>query len=226
MNIPPLQKHFHLFSESSSVLNRKANSYLPRFNYAACELWLCTELCHIINFEGLNLHTDSNGEVFIYNEDCKRDLTLYSDGHSSPPQKLLHIEAKVIYPTSGCKNDIQNLCNKLNKSRNSAYMQEGWVYLVWTENHNIRPDRFFNDRIDKLKQTIESNKATLEDGNNLTSVCSDVHEICDGNICWRGSKKRIIVKAIAFSFESNVTACAEKVIYEDESALGTLATVE
>ena len=105
-------------------------------------------------------------------------------------------------------------------------MQEGWVYLVWTENHNIRPDRFFNDRIDKLKQTIESNKATLEDGNNLTSVCSDVHEICDGNICWRGNKKRIIVKAIAFSFEGNVTACAEKVIYEDESPLGKLASVD
>lgn len=200
MNNHPSQKHFDLFSQSSSVLSHKAKNYLPRFNYAACELWLCTELCHIINFDELNLHGISNGDIFIYNEDCKRDLTLYSEGQSDSPRKLLHIETKVIYPSSKGKNAVKHLCNKLNRTRNAEYIQEGWVYLVWTQHYNISPEKFFNDRIEWLKEVVELNTLTDKHGNQLNAIYSDTHDICDGDICWRGAKKKIIVKAIAFSF--------------------------
>ncbi|EOZ9392538.1 hypothetical protein [Enterobacter cancerogenus] len=223
MSTHPLQKHFELFSQSSSALSNHAKKYLPRFNYSACELWLCTELCHIINFDGLNLHRDSNGDTFIYNEDCKRDLTLYSEGHSDKPKKLLHIEAKVIYPSSNCKNSIKHLCDKLNRTRNIEYTQEGWVYLVWTQHYNILPENFFNDRIKRLKEAVELNISTDEYGNKLNVMYSDIHEICDGEILWRGNHKRIIVKAIAFSFTVDVMACANEVISKWESTLRNLA---
>lgn len=225
MNIHPLQKHFYLFSESSSSLKLKAQSYFPRFNYAACELWLCTELCHIINFGELNLHSESKGDIFIYNEDCKRDLTLYSDGLNSKPKKLLHIEAKIIYPSSGRYNTIKDLCNKLNRTRTSDYIQEGWVYLVWTQHYGIQPDNFFDDRIKWMKEAIESNDFIDKHGNKLKAIYSEIHEICDGELRWRGSEKRIIVKAIAFSFEVDIKDCAKKIIDEYAVPFRNLASM-
>ncbi|MEA9390279.1 hypothetical protein SJI19_06915 [Acerihabitans sp. TG2] len=202
MDINNLQQKFNLFSQSSSILNESSEHYLPRFNYSACELWLCTELCHLINFEGHKLQALSDGDLFLYNEDNKRDLTLYSSGKTKQPKILTHIEVKVIYPVAKSKfdNAINNLYQKLKSSRHSDYNQEGWIYLVWTQHYAVPLEDFFVSRIEWLKESLDSKAFFDHEDNQLRPHYAQVHNIADGSIAWRGEKKQIVVKAIAFSF--------------------------
>ncbi|ROP62231.1 hypothetical protein EDF81_0714 [Enterobacter sp. BIGb0383] len=202
MEIERVREKFYVFNQSSLMLNDRSTHYYPRFNYSACELWLCTELCHLINFEEGNLHTASDGEVFIYNEDYKRDLTLYQSGTTNQPEMVKHIEVKVLYPVtrSGFEDSVENLYQKLKKSLHADSSQEGWIYLVWTQHYRVSADDFFASRIEWLKEHLAV-KALFNDNNTrLNPLYSGLRDICDGSIIWRGEEKRIVVKAIAFSF--------------------------
>ena len=202
MDITLIQNRFYLFNQTSSLLNARAEHYLPRFNYSACELWLCTEICHLVNYDDGKLQALSAGDNFIYNEDYKRDLTLYAAGKSDRPTILLHIEVKLIYPVSrsGFNESIDSLCLKLKNSYHGNYHQEGWVYLVWTQHYAISPEIFFASRSEWI-QTHLAEKTRADDNNNLLSLfCTGLQDIADGTINWRGEEKRIVVKALAFSF--------------------------
>lgn len=213
MEIESVQQKFYLFSQSSKMLNDRAEYYFPRFNYSACELWLCTELCHLINFEGGNLQASSDGEAFLYNEDYKRDLTLYLSGRSGSPKIASHIEVKIIYPVARSKFDesVDNLFQKLKSSFHADYNQEGWIYLVWTQHYSSTPESFFKSRIEWLEEQLGSKEFLDHENNQLRPYYSQVHGIADGSINWRGEDKRIVVKAIAFSFNKDIRALAKDV---------------
>ena len=195
---------FSLFTSSSDILKSHSDHYFPRFNYSACELWLCTEICHIINAGEQGLQQRSRGKVFLYNEDKKRDLTLYSSGETKKPVIEKHIEVKVIYPVSKSKfgSSIYSLCKKLSKTLDATYPLEGWVYLVWTQHYKISPDEFFETRLDWLTTAVNEKEYFGDSGKQYQPVFSEIKEIAEACLTWRGQEKRIIVKAIAFSLHA------------------------
>lgn len=202
VDISKVHLPFALFDYSSQLLMSKPENYYSRFNYASCELWLCTEICHAINHEGQGLQQVSQGDFFLYNEDYKRDLTLYSSGRALTPKIETHIEMKVVYPVSKakCLESMENLFNKLARSFNFGHQLEGWVYLVWTQHYNLTPDDFFDSRISWIQEKIKSKGKVDEQSNKKMTYFSEIKTIADGILKWRGMDKRIIVKAIAFSF--------------------------
>lgn len=193
---------FSLFNSSSDTLNRHSDHYFPRFNYSACELWLCTEICHIINAGEKGLQSLSGGEVFLYNEDGKRDLTLYSSGETDAPVIEKHIEVKLIYPTDNYTfiSSVNDLCRKLSQSLDKTYRLEGWVYLVWTQHYAISPDAFFETRLNRLTEVVNAREYIGASGIKYRPIFSMVKDIAEGCLTWRGQEKKIIVKAVAFSF--------------------------
>lgn len=204
MELDKLEQKFYLFSQSSLMLNDRANHYLPRFNYSACELWLCAEICHLVNYDGGNIQSISDGDIFLYNEDFKRDLTLYSGGITNKPTILHHIEVKLIYPTAVSKftESVNSLYDKIYNSGHSDYNQEGWVYLVWTQHYDISPDVFFESRVEWLKSLLDSKECYDKENKKLITLYSHLHDIAEGSIKWRGENKKIIVKAISFTLKN------------------------
>jgi len=202
ININKVRLPFFLFDYSSQLLMSKPENYYSRFNYAACELWLCTEICHAINHEGQGLQLVSQGDLFLYNEDYKRDLTLYSSGRALTPKIETHIEVKVVYPVSKgkCLESMDSLFNKLASSFNFGHQLEGWVYLVWTQHYNLTADEFFDSRISWIQEDIKLKGEQYEQSNKKSPYFSELKTITEGILKWRGMDKIIIVKAIAFSF--------------------------
>lgn len=193
---------FSLFNTSSDRLKAHSAHYFPRFNYAACELWLCNEICHLVNAGENGVQQMSDGDVFLYNEDAKRDLTLYTGGRTATPEIKKHIEVKVAYPVEKSKflDSIRNLREKLTPSLDAEYRLEGWVYLVWTQHYAISPDAFFETRLHWLKTELASGEYRGASGITYQPMFSTVKEIAEGNLTWRGQDKHIVVKAVAFSF--------------------------
>ncbi|MDV5140222.1 hypothetical protein [Chimaeribacter arupi] len=193
---------FSFFYEVSDRLKAHSAHYFPRFNYAACELWLCNEICHLVNAGENGLQQMSDGDVFLYNEDNKRDLTLYTAGRNIKAEIQKHIEVKVAYPhsKSDFMGEIKSLCKKLSKSLDKQYRLEGWVYLVWTQYYAISPDAFFETRLHWLKTELTSGEYRGASGITYQPMFSTVKEIAEGNLTWRGQDKHIVVKAVAFSF--------------------------
>ncbi len=172
--------------------------YAKRFNFAACERWICTEICHIANFDlGFNamaVHEDL--QYSLYDEDEKRDLSLYQ-GYGNNALLIKHIEVKVVYPLDG--NESKWFRPLLTAMRNSLIKQndvEGWVFLVWTSGVKKKekyrsPDDFFNS-IKKYLKT-ERSQALLE---HVFIPDMNFLPVAETNFIWCGGPKRIVVKAL------------------------------
>lgn len=225
MEIESIKNKFHLFTHSCAMLNARGEHYLPRFNYSACELWLCTELCHLINYDGGQLQVLSGGDYFIYNEDYKRDLTLYGQGTTHRPTILSHIEVKLIYPIarSGFNEAIDSLYLKLKNAYHNDYHQEGWVYLIWTEHYSLSPEAFFASRIEWIQSHLAERTVSDSENRPLSPIYTGVQDIVDGAINWRGEEKRIVVKAMAFSFGKNFREIYKEIKKEWSPAFEILA---
>ena len=180
-----------MFNELNSYIAKNPERYLSRFNFSACELWLCTEICHILNFE---LTAPKNQGWFVYNEDYKRDISVYCD------EKLLsHIEVKVVYPNyslTAKKNWYGSLETKFSMLAEEYKPQKtnqlAWVYFIWTS------------QVDSLKRYNTMDlffSKTIEDVTKMHK-CSKLNfiDVLDSCIYWRGQKKRIVVKALELKF--------------------------
>lgn len=179
-------------------LKEKKEWYLPRFGYSACELWLCSEICNILNFDHeLSFHkTQSN--LFCFNEDRKRDLTVYESITENKYNISSHVEVKLLYPAYSKKKVNTKLC-ELEKSlyRNAVRSGDnGWIFIIWTsaKTGNYKDgDSFFEEMHSNIKCWVEKNEikySLSEQG--LIYIFGDEFD-------WRGIKKEIIVKAVAIN---------------------------
>lgn len=172
--------------------------YARRFNFAASERWICTEICHIVNFDlGLNpLEETEDKQYSLYDEDEKRDLSLYQ-GYNERAKLIKHIEVKVVYPMDGHKSKwFKPLLSTMQTSLNKLYDTEGWVFLVWTSGVRKRdkyrtPESFF----DSIKKYIKSERTKELLGN---VFLPDLHflSVAETNFTWCGAPKRVVVKAM------------------------------
>lgn len=180
-----------IFDFICAHFNGNPQRYASNFNFSACELWLCNEICNIANFELLN-RSDEN--LFLYNEDHKRDLSLYAHRSNGYDELLHHIEVKLIYPTTKSVSDnaIALLLNKL-RSANPNNKNSGWIFLVWTSDHKYLNRYSANDFFAQKTRDIES---TLQQAD-PQYVITHRAEFVDGTLRWKGQDKRITVKALA-----------------------------
>ncbi|MEA9392777.1 hypothetical protein SJI19_19935 [Acerihabitans sp. TG2] len=172
--------------------------YAKRFNFATCERWICTEICHIANFDlgftPMEGHDDQR--YSLYDEDKKRDLSLYQ-GYGDEASLIKHIEVKVVYPF-GCNESkwFRPLINGMNSRLVEHSEVEGWVFMVWTSGVKKRdkyrsPDEFFNS-IEKYLKTARS-QALL---GHVFMPDMDFLPVAETNFIWCGAPKRIVVKAL------------------------------
>lgn len=172
--------------------------YAKRFNFADCERWVRTEICHIANFDlgfkPMEGHEDPH--YLLYDEDPKRGLDLYQ-GYGDKTLLIKHIEVKVVYPF-GCNESkwFKPLMNAMKNSLGKQDGVEGWVFMVWAsglrKNEKYRsPDSFFYS-IEKHLKTARS-QSFLDPGFMSDMVLLPVAET---NFIWCGAPKRIVVKAL------------------------------
>lgn len=186
------------FNDTIKFISTHQETYLKRFNFAACELWLCTEICHFLNFNE-NTGISSKGEEFAYNEDRKRDISLYTGNRT--PLLTDHIEAKVVYPTNRLTtkdNWLYSLKNKIEKSITNAthdVQYHGWVFGVWTSDDKYikkhgDPATFFERDHNVIRERLKENYTSPSDFKYI--------DIMNGTFLWRGKEKRIVVKGFQF----------------------------
>ncbi|KHS78711.1 MULTISPECIES: hypothetical protein [Pectobacterium] len=168
--------------------------YLKRFGYAACELWLCSEICNILNFDH-NASLDKLNK-FCFNEIEKRDLTIYENTANGLAKMLSHIEVKLLYPAyqkSKKKGKLDELVKKLS-SDSEKLGKSGWIFMVWTSanagSYKESSD-FFNDAFEEIKKYFDMKN------NDYVTSSFGVIDIIGDVFGWRGGEKEIIVKAIA-----------------------------
>lgn len=185
----------HQFKYLCEYLADNNSHYGSRFNYASCELWLCQEACQIINFGSRNYHLNTEIPFFCYNEDNKRDLSFYTFDGQNYSTLISHIEVKLIYPTYNSKksNKIKELYNKLVINNNDNITTAAWVFLVWTDYYEAKEDceQFFSSSL----SLIESYNDISINKHNDQKILS----VIDTTIPWRGTNKRIVVKALSFT---------------------------
>jgi len=172
--------------------------YAKRFNFAACERWICTEICHIANFDlGFNASDGFEDlQYSLYDEDEKRDLSLYQ-GYGDKALLIKHIEVKVVYPLDSNESKwFRPLVTSMKSSLIKRNDVEGWVFLVWTSGTKKKdkyrsPDSFFYS-IEKYLKTARS-QAFLE---HLFIPDMNFIPVAETNFIWCGGPKRIVVKAL------------------------------
>ncbi|MEB8288048.1 hypothetical protein OKT24_20045 [Aeromonas veronii] len=189
------------FNSIINDISLNQDRYLARFNFSACELWLCTEICYLLNFKDTYGISTKDNE-FAYNEDCKRDISFYNDAESTTLSD--HIEVKVVYPNGKYRvtsknNWLDNLLNKLNHSKMDAPLQvnhHGWVFGVWTSDE--RYTKHFSTPEDFFKNDYDLIHARLVEKHSSPSSFKYV-DIMDDTLMWRGIEKRIVVKGFQFT---------------------------
>ena len=171
--------------------------YATRFSYASCELWLCVEACNIINFDDEDMAL-SKKDMFCYNEDNKRDLTIYKN---NTEEKIAHIEVKLLYSGYSylkSRNKIDEVFDKFNKTfdNENETLESGWIFMIWSSSKcgsNKNPDDFFKNSMKNIKESIEERSEGFSiDDSHLVGVI-------DKEFKWRNDYKRIIVKAVYVS---------------------------
>lgn len=167
--------------------------YSKRFSYSACELWLCVEACNILNFDHEKAFSLSEDSKYCFNEDAKRDLTIYNTLND---EVISHIEVKLLYPSyslSKSNMKIQEVFDKFkNKKANEQCNLSGWFFLIWSSLNKgayITSEKFFNDKVNQIKLMTDENENFSFDESNYTHVLEDVFK-------WKEGTKEIIVKAI------------------------------
>lgn len=182
------------FEDVCAYFKNNESRYISNFNFSACELWLCNEICKVINFD-LKLQESSKGSLFCYNEDQKRDLSIYTSRPDGYAELLEHIEVKLIYPTTKSKSDIyqDDLINKIICTHKGSHQVSGWVFFIWTDHYKGKytPENFTADKVDNFKQSIADRVLDLQVNN--------LHHIIDDYIHWRGEEKRIVVNALTIT---------------------------
>lgn len=185
-------------------LARPEKEYKYNFNYAACELWLCNEICKALN-QNPSIWGAEDDKAYAYNERQKVDIGLFDEqGEFSEI-----VEVKVVYPALGeyslenRDNYLSKLKNKLENERNIRQGDldyHGWVFYVWTsyeeyEKRFVDPAVFF--------AAHSPNHITKVLGAGFESADGfEMRDILDEVILWRGDKKTITVKAIQFNLRT------------------------
>lgn len=164
--------------------------YLTRFGYAACELWLCAEICNILNFDHPSAFAKQGSKKFCFNEDKRRDLTIYDDaiqsGHISS-----HIEVKLLYPSYSAKKKKTKLHELIKKQANSE-----WIFMIWTSTWSgsfKNKHDFFTAALADIADYAHEYPV----GNTLSQ--SAAIDVIDGTFDWRDVRKEIAVKAISLN---------------------------
>lgn len=189
------------FNDVIEYIKENPEKYIYNFNFSACELWLCNEICRILNFENSKGIVKDDKE-FAYNEDHKRDLSIYKSINKNKSNLLEHIEVKIVYPSQFLhhqNNWLDSLFNKLDCSSTKKMAHNGyhgWVFFVWTSDDKYKKilpdsDSFFTRDTSFIHDKIGF-RYTSETG----FRCVD---ILDDSFMWRGEEKRIVVKGMQFT---------------------------
>lgn len=181
------------FERVCCYFSEKKEWYSKRFSYSACELWLCVEACNILNFDHEKAFCLEEERKYCFNEDAKRDLTIYN---TFTDEVISHIEVKLLYPSyslSKSNKKIQEVFDKFkNNKANDECNLSGWFFLIWSSLNTgsyITSEKFFSDKMNQIKLMAEKDECFSFNENNLTHVLEDVFK-------WKEGTKEIIVKAI------------------------------
>ncbi|PSW71889.1 hypothetical protein C9J41_19145 [Photobacterium sp. GB-50] len=189
------------FDDIITNLSNNTERFIYQFNFSACELWLCNEICRILNFEEGD-GTSAGKNEFAYNEDNKRDISIYKSLSSSESSLLEHIEVKVVYPSQNLTRDenwLDSLVCKLDSAsgnNDSSIGYHGWVFFVWTSDLKYskkypEPEMFFDKDVEFIQNKIGN---CYESPSRFKSI-----DVIDGNFEWRGEDKFIVVKGMQFT---------------------------
>ena len=161
----------------------KKEQYGKRFGYSACELWLCVEACNILNFDSDASFANNKESKCCFNEDGKRDLSIYDDELNIIAN---HIEVKMLYPSYGSaksKNKINEVFDKFNSSAPAcAKNLAGWFFLIWSS-MNKGTFEYSEDFFEKSIRQIED-LAVGDD--NFRDNKTEVLPVLKENFKWRG----------------------------------------
>lgn len=172
-----------------SYIKENEDWYLKRFGYAACELWFCVEACNILNFDhSLYSFEALNNGMFCFNEDDKRDITIYNRDQSINT----HIEAKLLYPAYGLSKSnkkINEVFDKFDTYKiKGNEKREGWFILVWSSLNKGKykeneSECFFNNNIKRIAEMSKNSEIIVLD-------------VLNNRFKWRSYNKEIIVKVV------------------------------
>lgn len=172
----------------------KKEWYGKRFGYSACELWLCVEACNILNFDSDTSFANNKENKCCFNEDGKRDLSIYDDELNIIAS---HIEVKVLYPSYGhakSKNKIKEVFDKFNMDDSPCSENlHGWFFLIWSSMNKgsfSSPEDFFAKNIQKIEDLVIVNNKFA--GNRLETL-----PFLKETFKWRDTEKEIIVQAVS-----------------------------
>lgn len=185
------------FYDVKKFLSSHPSSSAQRLMGSACENWLRTEICSILNFEngkGISKHS----EEFAYDEVEKRDISIYKGNES--PQLLHHIELKVVYPSYSLTPNAEwitslrrQLERPLKTNEPINVRRHGWVFSIWTTYYShIAPESYFQKITDCLTNSFEVNEYTAQHD-------FRAELILDAECPWRGATTQVILKGSYFS---------------------------
>jgi len=172
----------------------KKEWYGKRFGYSACELWLCVEACNILNFDSDASFVNNKENKCCFNEDGKRDLSIYDDELNIIAN---HIEVKVLYPSYGSaksENKIKEVFDKFNINDSACSENlHGWFFLIWSSMNKgsfLSPENFFSQTIQKIENLAVNDRNFAGNKLEMIPVLKEIFK-------WRGADKEIVVQAVS-----------------------------
>lgn len=182
------------FKRMSDFIKSNQEWYGKRFSYSACELWLCVEICNILNFDHPTLSFVKTGEnKCCFNEDNKRDLSIYNDDLRTMEN---HIEVKLLYPSYGkIKSElkINEVFDKFNNNIIEGVSCSGWFFFIWSslkKGSFENAEDFFKYKEEQVKEIAKKNK-------NFKNAIPEIENILTHSFSWRNTEKEIVVKAMS-----------------------------
>jgi hypothetical protein len=151
-----------------------------------------------LNFDHKSSFLNVKVNKFCFNDDSKRDLTVYESTSVNTANILSHIEVKLLYPAyslSKRTSKITELLSKIECNKNRV-ADSGWFFIIWTSvnrGHYKSSDAFFDDALSDIRFWVEKSHSSYH-----LSSCG-MTNIINGCFDWRGDKKEIIVKAVAIN---------------------------
>lgn len=190
------------FYDVTQYLSRNSAHAVRRVMGAACENWLRTEICAILNFECESGVSTADGE-FAYDEDEKRDISIYKESAGVPILRH-HIELKVVYPSYALTPSADwvtalqlQLERQSKETEPDDCRRHGWVFGIWYSRYQGKVDQgeFFSQMSSCLQQVFGEKMYTTQHKYSAEPVFEE-------RLNWRGKEMDVVMRAIYFSKRS------------------------
>ncbi len=160
----------------------------------ACENWLRSESNFALNFNDSEFGA-LNCNEFCYEEDKKRDITIYSD--SDDPIVTHAIEIKAVYPagngtiSSKWLNKLhEQLSRPLHSDETKKTSHIGLIFAIWTSSYNCTPREYFSRLSSLIESKFSSTIYTTQDKYKFRPI---IHET---SIDWREADMKVAMSAL------------------------------